>query len=333
MQGRVVVSGASSGIGRAVAQRYAAEGWAVCATARREERLRELLAELPGADHLYVAGDYAEPETASRIGAVVAERWGRLDALVNCAGIFLAADPITTPLAEWRRPLDIMLDGAIHLTRMAVPLMADGGRIVHVTSIHGSHAEGGSSAYAMAKAAIDQYCRALAVDLAPRGILVNAIAPGFVATPMSVIDGDPIGLWVRGQYEYEEGVTIRAQWVTGYFVVVAGKPDRDNLVVRLTQIQTLNDCVGDACENPQNLYCFNNVYVLAETPLYKPFYREQWYKLAVEVRGPRTVVWLDDEKVIDYVDTKEPFLKGTVGFKTHETWTASFDDLIVTPLY
>ncbi|NLF11063.1 MAG: DUF1080 domain-containing protein [Anaerolineaceae bacterium] len=149
----------------------------------------------------------------------------------------------------------------------------------------------------------------------------------------SVIDGDPIGLWVRGQYEYEEGVTIRAQWVTGYYVVVAGKPDRDNLVVRLTQIQTVDDCVGDACENPQNLYCFNNVYVLAETPLYKPFYREQWYKLAVEVRGPRTVVWLDDEKVIDYVDTKEPFLKGTVGFKTHETWTASFDDLIVTPLY
>ena len=189
MQGRVVVSGASSGIGRAVAQRYAAEGWAVCATARREERLRELLAELPGADHLHVAGDYAQPETASRIGAVVAERWGRLDALVNCAGVFLGGDPITTPLAEWRRPLDIMLDGAIHLTRMAVPLMADGGRIVHVTSIHGSHAEGGSSAYAMAKAAIDQYCRALAVDLAPRGILVNAIAPGFVATPMSVIDG------------------------------------------------------------------------------------------------------------------------------------------------
>lgn len=148
----------------------------------------------------------------------------------------------------------------------------------------------------------------------------------------SLIDGDPIGLWVRGQYEYEEGVTIRAQWVTGYYVVVAGKPDRDNLVVRLTQIQTLDDCVGDACENPQNLYCFNNVYVLAETPLYKPFYREQWYTLAVEVRGPRIVVWLDDEKVIDHVDTKEPFLKGTVGFKTHETWTASFDDLIVTPL-
>ena len=148
----------------------------------------------------------------------------------------------------------------------------------------------------------------------------------------SLVDGDPIGLWVRGQYEYEEGVTIRAQWVTGYYVVVAGKPNRDNLVVRLTQMQTLDDCVGDACDNPQNLYCFNNVYLLAETPLYKPFYRNQWYELAVEVRGPRIIVWLDDQKVIDYVDTKAPFLTGTVGFKTHETWTASFDDLSVTPL-
>ncbi len=202
MEGRVVVSGASSGIGWAVAQRYAAEGWAVCATARREERLRALMAELPGSDHLLVAGDYAEPQTAARIGGLVAERWGELDALVNCAGVFLGGDPIATPLAEWRRPLDIMLDGAIHLTRMAAPLMADGGRIVHVTSIHGSHAERGSSAYAMAKAAIDQYCRALAVDLAPRGILVNAIAPGFVDTPMSVIDGvnELETEWFRANY-------------------------------------------------------------------------------------------------------------------------------------
>ncbi len=148
----------------------------------------------------------------------------------------------------------------------------------------------------------------------------------------SYIDGDPIGLWVRGQYEYVEGVTIRAQWVTGYYVVIAGKPDRDNLVVRLTQIQTLDDCMDDACDNPQNLYTFNNIYPLAETPLYKPYLRDVWYKLTVEVRGPRITVWLDDQQVIDYVDTKVPFLTGTVGFKTHETWTASFDDLVVTPL-
>jgi hypothetical protein len=147
----------------------------------------------------------------------------------------------------------------------------------------------------------------------------------------SLIDGDPIGLWVRGQYDYVEGVTIRAQWVTGYYVVIAGKPDQDNMVVRLTQIQIAEDCTT-ACDSPDNLYNFNNIYLLAETPLYKPYLRNMWYKLAVEVRGPRIIVWLDDQQVIDFTDTKAPFLTGTVGFKTHETWTASFDDLIVTPL-
>jgi 3-oxoacyl-[acyl-carrier protein] reductase len=72
---------------------------------------------------------------------------------------------------------------------MAVPLMKEGGRIVHITSIHGERGEGGASAYGMAKAALNQYCRALAIELAPRGILVNAIAPGFVDTPMSVSGG------------------------------------------------------------------------------------------------------------------------------------------------
>jgi 3-oxoacyl-[acyl-carrier protein] reductase len=82
-----------------------------------------------------------------------------------------------------------MVNGALHLTRVAVPLMTEGGRIIHITSIHGGRAEAGASSYSMAKAALNQYCRALALELAPRGILVNAIAPGFVSTPMSVVDG------------------------------------------------------------------------------------------------------------------------------------------------
>jgi 3-oxoacyl-[acyl-carrier protein] reductase len=82
-----------------------------------------------------------------------------------------------------------MLDGAVRMTRVAVPLLVSGGRIVHVTSIHGDRVERGGSAYAMAKAAINQYCRSLALELADKGILVNAIAPGFVATPMSVVNG------------------------------------------------------------------------------------------------------------------------------------------------
>lgn len=186
---RVLVSGASSGIGKATAIRFGSEGWDVCLTARREKLLAEVKESLPAGNHLVCPGDYSDPSTAEAVREAIQANWGRLDALVNCAGLYLGSDPIDAPVAEWRRPFDVMVDGAIYLTRAAVPLMTAGGRIVHITSIHGERVEVGGSAYAMAKAALNQYCRALALELAPRGILVNAIAPGFVSTPMSVVDG------------------------------------------------------------------------------------------------------------------------------------------------
>jgi 3-oxoacyl-[acyl-carrier protein] reductase len=101
----------------------------------------------------------------------------------------MGGDAVEDDFAQWRRPFDIMVNGGLHMTRAAVPLMGKGGRVIHVTSIHGERAERGGSAYAMAKAALNQFCRAMAIDLAPKGILINAIAPGFVDTPMSVVDG------------------------------------------------------------------------------------------------------------------------------------------------
>ncbi len=214
---KALITGASSGIGRATAQRFAAGGWDVCVLARREAELDRLLGELPAGDHLKLAGDYACAETAARLEALLRGRWGRLDALINCAGVFMAADPITAPLAEWRKPLDIMLDGAMHMTRVAVPLLASGGRVIHVTSIHGDRVERGGSAYAMAKAALNQYCRSLALDLADHGILVNAIAPGFIATPMSVVNG----------VDELESDWFKANYVTGHHLPLhrAGRPE------------------------------------------------------------------------------------------------------------
>ncbi|MCS7222194.1 MAG: SDR family oxidoreductase [Anaerolineae bacterium] len=186
---KALISGASSGIGKATAIRFAQEGCDVCLTARRARELEAVRDSLPAGHHLVCPGDYSDPATAERIGEAIRQHWGRLDVLVNCAGIYLTSDPIVSPLDEWRKPFDVMVNGAIHLTRMAVPLMIEGGRIIHITSIHGERVERGGSAYAMAKAALNQYCRALALELADRGILVNAIAPGFVDTPMSVVNG------------------------------------------------------------------------------------------------------------------------------------------------
>lgn len=185
----VLISGASSGIGAATARRFAQSGYDVCVNARREEILRQLVKEFPPGNHLICPGDYSDPRVCAQIQQNIQDRWGQLDVLVNSAGISQAHDAIQSPVADWRRCLDTMLWGAVYLTRAVVPLMTSGGRIIHVTSIHSTRAERGASSYSMAKAAIEQYCRVLALELAEKKILVNAIAPGFIDTPMSSASG------------------------------------------------------------------------------------------------------------------------------------------------
>ena len=215
---KIIITGASSGIGRAAALRFANDGCDVCVNARREQRLHELVKSFPAGNHLVCPGDYSTAATAAAMDKLLRERWGRVDVLVNNAGIGMPADVINSPLETWRKPFDIMFDGAVRMTRLAVPLMPDGGRIIHVTSIHGERAEVGSSAYAMAKAALNQLCRNLALELAPRGILVNAIAPGFIDTEMSV-QADGIS-----ELETE---WFRANYVEGHHLPLkrAGRPE------------------------------------------------------------------------------------------------------------
>ena len=139
-------------------------------------------------------------------------------------------------------------------------------------------------------------------------------------------DGAPLGLWVRGQYEEH---ATRAMWVTGYYVVVGGKPGGSNHYVRLAQLQTTTDCWGNACANPQNLYNFNNPHELFQQSLPGELTRGAWHELRVEVEGPRLRAWLDDTTAFDYTDEKEPFLTGTIGLKTYQVEEALFDDVQV----
>lgn len=227
---KVVVTGASSGIGYATAQRFARDGWDVCVTARRESILRDLVRTFPDGNHLICPGDYSDPGCAESIGSAIADKWQSLDALANVAGVYMAAKVVDSPLEEWRQPLDIMINGAVYMTRMAVPWMKNGGRIIHCTSIHGDRAEVGSSAYAMAKAAINQYCRGLALELAEQNILVNAIAPGFIRTAMSVVNGvsELDGEWFKQNYVTGSHLAMRRagnpEEVAGVFTFLAG-PD------------------------------------------------------------------------------------------------------------
>jgi NAD(P)-dependent dehydrogenase (short-subunit alcohol dehydrogenase family) len=223
---RVVVAGASSGIGWATARRFAREGYQVCALARRGELLKQLADEIGDDRCKTVAGDYSDDATIARLVETVRSAWGGLDGdcpdfrvdengtvpfsgrtglldvLVNSAGISRSLDLLDAPWDQWRAAMDVMIDGAVKLTRALAPLMPLGGRIIHVTSIHAHRAEKGSSSYGMAKAAIEQFCRSAALELADRGILVNAVAPGFVNTPMSSASGvnELETEWFRANY-------------------------------------------------------------------------------------------------------------------------------------
>jgi len=192
-RGTALVTGAANGIGRAVAERLAADGFRVVP-------LDVEPCDLPHA----VRCDVADVEGHEALVARLAAAHGVPTALVNVAGVFVAEAVADLTLASYRRQLAVMLDGPIFLARAAGVRMAAAGRgrIVNVTSVHASNGEARSLAYDTAKAGLEAATRTLAIELGPCGVLVNSVAPGFVRTRMSVIDGqDELeGEWFRSRY-------------------------------------------------------------------------------------------------------------------------------------
>ena len=189
-----VVTGSGTGIGYAAAELLAQCGAAVIVNGRRPDVTQAAADRIAaqGGQAVAVAADISTIDGANRVVEAAVKAFGRLDVLVNNAAIFATADFVESPYEEWRRVLDVNLDSAIHCSRAAARVMraqGQGGRIVNVSSIHSYRAERGASHYDMAKGAMDQLTRALALELGPDNILVNSVAPGFVDTPMAVVNG------------------------------------------------------------------------------------------------------------------------------------------------
>lgn len=226
---KVLITGAASGIGRATAIRFSDEGYDVCLNDVQSEKLSSVMSELAKGNHLIVEGNYAEKKTILDGKKIILKNWGELDALVNCAGIFKKTDPVEMDIQEWRIVFDIMLNGCYLISQLAARFMKNGGRIIHITSIHGARAEKYASSYATSKAAINQYCRSLALELADKGILVNAIAPGFVNTAMSIVDGENEleGNWFKDNYVNGDRLPLRraaeSNEIAGVALFLAGK--------------------------------------------------------------------------------------------------------------
>ena len=182
---QVIVTGASSGIGRAIALRFGAAGGSVLAVGRDSTALSDVAARVQraGGQASTLVADVTEADAAVRIVAAALEQFGSLTTLVNAAGIIGTGSVESTSDREWDAMMDVNVKAPFRLMRAATPaLSASEGTVVNVSSVTGLRAFPNVLAYCVSKAAVDQLTRCAALELAPKGIRVNAVNPGVVVS-------------------------------------------------------------------------------------------------------------------------------------------------------
>nr|WTB29180.1 SDR family oxidoreductase [Streptomyces sp. NBC_00830] len=176
-----VITGASQGIGAGLVDAYRKLGYGVVATSRT-------VAEAQDADVVTVQGDIAVPATAERVIAAGVERFGRIDTLVNNAGIFVAKPFTDYTEDDFASVVGVNLTGFFHITRLAIPhmLTQGGGHIVNITSslVDNANSDVPSVMASLTKGGLQSATKSLAIEYATRGIRTNAVSPGIIKTPM-----------------------------------------------------------------------------------------------------------------------------------------------------
>ncbi|MEZ5399566.1 MAG: glucose 1-dehydrogenase [Bryobacteraceae bacterium] len=186
MQGKVVlVTGGAGGIGGEVASHLAAQGARIVIADLDEPRTHTAAAAI-GSQAIGVLCDIADPAACDSAAAAAIDAYGRLDALVNCAGVSKPHDSLTLPPAEWARMVDVQLNGAFYIAQAcARRMMKTGGAIVFITSTNAEAAFPRRAAYCAAKAGVAMLTKVLAIEWAASNIRVNAVGPAYVATEMT----------------------------------------------------------------------------------------------------------------------------------------------------
>jgi NAD(P)-dependent dehydrogenase (short-subunit alcohol dehydrogenase family) len=182
---RVVLTGAGRGLGRLLAHAFSQAGARLALVARTEADLKEVADELPGPS-LVCAGDVGDEGFNESVADTVVAAWGGVDVWICNAGISpVVAGPRQIDPSVWRQVLDVNLTGSFFGARAAARVMGDGGRIVFTGSVLGERPARGLAAYSASKAGLVGMAKALALDLAPAGITVNVVAPGWFDSPLA----------------------------------------------------------------------------------------------------------------------------------------------------
>ena len=182
---RVVLTGAGRGLGRLLAHAFSRAGALVALVARTEADLKEVAEQLPGAS-LVCSGDVTDAAFNEAAADATVAEWGGVDVWISNAGISpLVAGPLKTEPAVWRGVLEVNLTGAFLGARAAARVMGEGGRIIFTGSVLGERPAKGLSAYSASKAGLVGMAKGLAIDLAPSGITVNVVAPGWFDSPLA----------------------------------------------------------------------------------------------------------------------------------------------------
>jgi 3-oxoacyl-[acyl-carrier protein] reductase len=240
LQGQVaIVTGASRGIGRAAALALAAEGATVVVNyASSSQAAEQVVAEIAamGSQTMALQADVGQAEQVETLFNTTMEKYGRVDVLVNNAGITRDTLLLRMKLEDWQAVIDLNLTGVFLCTRAASKIMLKqrSGRIVNITSVVGEMGNAGQANYSAAKAGVIGFTKTTAKELASRGITVNAVAPGFIATDMTAdlkVGEEILKLIPLGRYGQPEEVAglIRflaadaaAAYITGQVINVDG---------------------------------------------------------------------------------------------------------------
>lgn len=234
-----LVTGAARGIGLATAKRFLADGWQVALLDIEDQILRTTIAALANSDATMALNcDVSDAKAVAASVASIGERFGRLDALVNNAGIAIFKPLLETTQDDWNQVLAVNLSGPFICTQAVAPLMREhgGGAIVNITSISGLRASTLRTAYGTSKAGLAHLTKQFAVELATLGIRVNAVAPGPVDTAMAkavhtpAIRADYHDTIPLNRYGFEEELaeaiyflcSERASYITGQVLAVDG---------------------------------------------------------------------------------------------------------------